>query len=69
MTGVDLKNKKEHRFYLFRPGDGRYVFKCNSPKQRDEWTMVLDKVITVRPHNMILLSVILFCLNLHIVVA
>ena len=48
MTGEDLKNRKEHRFYILRPGDGRYLFKCNSPKQRDDWTLVLNKVITVR---------------------
>lgn len=50
MTGEDFKNKKEYRFYILRPGDGRYVFKCNSPRQRDEWTMMMNKIITVRPH-------------------
>lgn len=50
MAGEDSKNKKEFRFYILRPGDGRYVFKCNTPQQRDEWTMFLDKVITVREY-------------------
>ena len=47
MAGEESKAKREYRFYILRPGDGRYVFKCNSPQQRDEWTMSLNKVITV----------------------
>ena len=47
MAGEDFKVKKEYRFYILRRGDGRYVFKCITPQQRDEWTMLLNKVITV----------------------
>ena len=47
MAGEESKAKKEYRFYILRPGDGRYVFKCNTSQQRDEWTMLLNKVITV----------------------
>ena len=49
MAGEESKNKKEYRFYMLRPGDGRYVFKCNTPQQRDEWTISLSKIITVSP--------------------
>ena len=47
MAGEESKAKREYRFYILRPGDGRYVFKCTSPQQRDEWTISLNKVITV----------------------
>ena len=49
MAGEESKNKREYRFYMLRPGDGRYVFKCNTPQQRDEWTVSLSKIITVSP--------------------
>ena len=58
MAGEESKNKKEYRFYILRPGDGRYVFKCNSLQQRDQWTMWLDKVITVRPQILVVPPVI-----------
>ena len=51
MAGMDSKAKKEYRFYILRPGDGRYVFKCSSSQQRDDWTMSLNKVITVSVYN------------------
>ena len=39
--------KGEFRFYLNRPGDGKYIFKVLSEADREDWISKLQRVITV----------------------
>ena len=48
VAGVETKVRKgEFRFYLNRPGDGKYVFKVPSETVREEWISKLQRVINV----------------------
>lgn len=40
--------KGEFRFYLNRPGDGKYIFKVLTDAARDEWISKIQRVINVR---------------------
>jgi len=48
-TGVETRVRKgEFRFFLNRPGDGKYVFKEQSVAARDEWIAQIQRIIDVR---------------------
>lgn len=47
-TGIETKVRRgEFRFYLERPGDGKYVFKVLTESDRDEWISGIQSVIDV----------------------
>ena len=43
--------KGEFRFYLDRPGDGKYIFKVPTEADREEWIRMLQRVINVSFHG------------------